>query len=631
MKKKFSLLILLFALVSHFACKPDLPGNVCRVIYLAGDATTTAADGTSSKLKHDDILPSTASVTTGPGSVVDLEFSDGNRIRVQENSSIRLSRFFDDQNLETTNIYVELGKFFTTMDQFADGTRYTIETDSVVLSTEGADLVIIVTNDKVSKVAVSDGRITYARKLDFEELETLRKSRPEMADRIEGLLIQETEVSANQKIEILPEEIKAVEEQLTRIIREANHTMGDHTDDIEKTEQILKDFTSVIEALIMESNETTVVAVDDADWEGTFSKNEIEMLRLDATSDKVKSTTTTLEKPVIEKVGTVKGIRLSDENIGLTAKSNQLYLTTAEGSVLYCIDPVTARLKWKFTDPLLENMYGYAVESSGQVIVGSPLVLIAVSNGNKVTEKGITRGPLFWSKPVETGGFLYIPTGNAIYTFRNKTFSELIGLGDVSGQIFLTTDSKRLFFADMNSKVVSVYDIAAGKITWESNILADRPYTEPVSSGGYLFIADGAKSIYRFSWKQGDVKGKIIHAGSGVVSNLILHNQNLYFVANDGNLYIVDMLTFDMARNIESVDSADRDFLLSKELLEFNGTLLFCSSHGKLFSYDTVDDTVTWYDLPGKTGERLVGSPVLVDDSVYFLSNVMNLYRWSRR
>jgi hypothetical protein len=150
----------------------------------------------------------------------------------------------------------------------------------------------------------------------------------------------------------------------------------------------------------------------------------------------------------------------------------------------------------------------------------------------------------------------------------------------------------------------------------------------PVISGDFIFVADIAGNIYKFNYPANETLPKIIKINSGVVSLPKIKNGYLYFIANDGFLYKVNISVFKSAIKIMRVDSSpDSNKYLTKEISIYDNIIYICSDVGKLFYYDIKSGQSKFVDINNKTKDSpLIGTPVKIGEYIYFIDDKFNIY-----
>jgi len=114
-----------------------------------------------------------------------------------------------------------------------------------------------------------------------------------------------------------------------------------------------------------------------------------------------------------------------------------------------------------------------------------------------------------------------------------------------------------------------------------------------------------------------------------VISNLILRDSYIYFIANNGWFYRINMLSFNKADKLFMADNdPNPDKYMTKKILMHNNEIYFSSDTGKLFKHDIINEKSELINIDdNKQGLPLIASPVKIDGVIYVIDIASNIYR----
>jgi outer membrane protein assembly factor BamB len=614
-------------------CKTSLSArNYCVVLYVEGTVYRESADGKSRvSLEIGDRLPSTAILVTEKGSVVELEYSDKSRIRLQESTRIQILQVLNRSVEEQTSIRVDMGQVFAELQEGIDETDYVVETDSIIINVDGARFVVTVDENAVSKVAVKEGSVTYSNRIKQEDLDAIIEIDPDFARRISDILVEEITIGEDEQVVIEKQQAEQLSrdlEMITADLRDLVNKYPDESnelalglDELEKDASIIRDASALY----------GVEEVSQADWDTVYAESEFNRLNSDSLDDKkyVAINRPRLFIPVTRKLSAGNKIRLTIKNTTVTTGGGLIMVSSTSNKSVYAIDPGSGKTVWTFSDSYMNSIYSSAYYSTGKYIIGTPDMLYVVDrSGNTLIRKPLERGVNFWAEPVEHGGILYIPTSSSLMTWDGTDIGVKKEFGSARGQLYTTAYSSILYSVDINSRNMSAFDLVKGEMSGVSQPFKGGVYTKPVITGGFIFLVDINGIWYRYPLDNVTVSPGLLQTKAGVVSNVVVYNNALYFVANDGNLYRLDAFTFKETVKLASIErDADSDTMITRHLLLHDDELYFASDRGSLYIYTPASGTGLFVDLDSSTGKPLVGSPVVIGDAVYVVDSDLAVYK----
>ncbi len=356
-----------------------------------------------------------------------------------------------------------------------------------------------------------------------------------------------------------------------------------------------------------------------------FSNNEKEN-NIDVNDSKEKNSEEKKIRLHIFKLPYKLKITLQEKNTAITGNKNYLFIADDSNNSVYCIDTKNKKVKWQFKDENFKSITAPVISFNNEMIFGSPDYLFILNdNGNIKIKKEIKNGPNYWTSPVGINKTLFIPTSQTIYKYNGSDIKQLDNFPDSKGPVYISYYSNKICFNDLNEKKVKIYDLNNNKIISESMELNQRSFMSPLITGNFIFIIDIGGMIYRFNLNSLNSMPEKLNINSGVMSNLIPYENNLYFTANDGYFYKININIFNSYEKIIKIDNDNnKDKYLTKKLLFFNDALFFCGENGTLFYFDCIGNNYKLIKINEST--QLIGSPILINKSIYLLDTSGNFY-----
>lgn len=313
-----------------------------------------------------------------------------------------------------------------------------------------------------------------------------------------------------------------------------------------------------------------------------------------------------------------------------TVRNNDKFIivTSNTNKSLYCIEPGNKEIKWTFTADTISYINSPAVLYNDTAILAADntLHVIDMEKGTIKQQLELRQSTTFWASPIQHKNDLIIPLTKALYLFNGETLEEIEEFSDTRGQLYISSYNQNLFVVDSIYAGIRGYDMEKRAVTWESEQLKEvNIFTTPVVYEDYLVIANSENDIYRFNHTVKSQSPLILRIGVGIASNFIPHEEYVYFVAQDGFFYRLDIEGFDYVEKLVKVDkNADLNTYLTKRLEIIDGKIYVASDTGNLFYYDVETNNHDFIE----TGSRspLVGNAVQIGEKVYFLDSKFSLY-----
>ena len=101
----------------------------CFVTYIEGNAYLIEPDNKEKDLHLGENLFETQAIKTANNSIVELQIGDSSVVRIKENSLLKISKLYKDQEIESTKFYFDNGKILAKPKDLTEGSSFEIETN----------------------------------------------------------------------------------------------------------------------------------------------------------------------------------------------------------------------------------------------------------------------------------------------------------------------------------------------------------------------------------------------------------------------------------------------------------------------------------------------------------------------
>jgi hypothetical protein len=578
------------------------------VVSVNGESSYADADGKSAYLEDGDLLSQAKIINTGPDSTLRIQSRSGSMVNIGPNSTLSIKHSSITSGRERTDLYLEQGKIVCDVSHGKAGSLFTVVTDIVTVTVTGTIFKVNVDN-KNCKVDVESGSVEITGFLDTDRIMLNEDARAVMTnEQINALLNMTLEINKGESINIDGSDQETWHNTLSSIVtryRESTLKDSNSSTAVDRLEKDLVMMTSVMEKDISVITGNNSLEIDNNQYQIEESPTERFF--------EVKVTATDSGPFNTYDTATSKG------------PGNTLLVSSDTDSSITAIDVLTGRIQWKFTNNELRNITSPAVFFGNRILIATPESLFITGKNGKLLETfKITQGTTFWSRPLVTANGIIVPTSKTVIHLFDEIPAEIEGLPTANGQIYLGKTESEYIMNYSNDLVIHQVDSRTKRVTWSSNKLEDRSFTEPLVINNRIYIAGSSGSITEFTpdRRKPTAKGKV---PAGLMSNLIHYDDKMYTVATDGYLYQIDSTNLKKIERLARVDNEpDVDTYRCKYLVIQNSLLYFNSDMGTLFVMD-IQSRDTWFVDCETGGNPLVGTPIHFGKSMIALSSDGNI------
>jgi outer membrane protein assembly factor BamB/TolB-like protein len=524
----------------------------------------------------------------------------------------------------------------------------------------------------ITKIAVNEGTVNCAKKIDIDNIEKIKEINPELAVKMLNISNLEISLSPGEKIEVPQEQISKIENKISsisiRIINEAEvkkTTQKNITNLVNQIENTsIKEITASTEKIIKTH------AIKEEEKNKVFNVNEFEDLRkkqedikakqaksennqvvkkeekkysvirdtINKNDDTKYNDTNTLSKTdteksknpeyIFKKKITGFDLKLSEVNTAVLSYDKLLYITDDKNKSIFCVDPETSKILWTYKDPSLKLLNTPAFPYKDFIIFSTYNNILILNNNGKVkTSLNISGGSGFWASPIVYKDTLYIPVSKGFYTYDGNSLKPVGNLPVFYGQLYPSNNNDSFFIVDSIYAGIFQFDFELNSIKWKSDKIQHNIYTTPAFSKNYMIISDAYDSMYRFDYLKGKTTPDILNINTGVLSNIISRDNSVFFIGKDGYFYKINVDIFSNSERIFKVDNnPDQNKYLTKKMLSTGDDLYFSSDTGRLFHYNIKSSLAEFINSDPAGNSPLIGTPAMINNMIYVMDTDANIY-----
>ncbi len=610
LKYGFALSSLLIIFLSvFFIIKLFIPAqNSCIVSSINGDVFSIKENKYKKRIKLNDNLKEKELISTKKNSEMKINIGNST-VTINENSELILSKLYKKKNTEKTNLYLNTGNFYFDLAKMDKDSFFQVETENILLSTIGTKFLINVTNIKDIVVVLNEGQLSIVIKFKNYNLSYIKKINKNFAKEIEATICDKIILNENEKIEISYNKFKEAEDEIAKIINSFSDELKKNKGSKDRINEIIKNAKVKI-----------------------FEITEIKKNILNKKHISSKDNITEIEKDLflIEKLPYTNNIELTEKNTYITNDNTNIYITSESNNQIYCIDCKTGKIKWKFSDEKMNGLTSPATSFDDIIVLSNPdNIFILNKKGEIKTSIKLEKGVNYWASPLKANNKIIIPASQNIYYYDGDSIKIIKEFGNSLGQIYASYYNNKLFCLDSNDQKIKIFDLIENKIIWTSSQIENRIFCYPSVIENNIYVSDFKNNFYKFGFKNDKTSPEIIKMGIGTVSNLVYNKNYIYFIANNGYFYSINLLKFNYAKKITSVDlNPNNNKYLTKKLLNDSDDIYFSSDTGKVFYYDCSENNFKFIEIENnKDNNPLIGSPIKINNGIYFIDSKFNIYK----
>jgi outer membrane protein assembly factor BamB len=550
-------------------------------------------------LKNNDI------VSTGLDSSLSIKINDSNII-LSELTEIKIMDLSKNKHKEITRFKLLKGNIYCSVKLPDKNSGFEVFTDNAKFCFRGTKFSVDITENNDIILKVEEGLVEISNYID--SIKNLRKIKyyPEVFNRLNNLISEKQLIRKGDRAYISDVFLKDFNLRLNNFVSGIFSINSGHLHDKDISEKI-----------------------------AMFEIESAQLINKTANSNTPDINEKVMKKETFEikKVSRLTGVNLKEISTGLSADKNSIYIASDSDNAVYCIDPAAGEIKWIFKDQNLKNITSNVYSWKNFIIVGSlNKIFILNKSGNVILSKDIEKGVNYWPDFIESDNKIYIPTSHNIYVYDGISINALENFPESIGQLFISTNDSQLFCFDLNSLDITIYDLNEKRIVKRLAKLKARAFMAPIICGKYLYIADINGNIYKYDQSIDNSIPKIIRINAGI-ADMIKNDGKLYFVADDGWFYQIDLNEFKTVYHLSKVDEHTTiDKNLTKKMMVNGNYIYYSADNGRIFYYNISNSDFKFIDIHENIGHKaLIGTPVKIGDSIYFMDLESDLFKLSKK
>jgi outer membrane protein assembly factor BamB len=207
-------------------------------------------------------------------------------------------------------------------------------------------------------------------------------------------------------------------------------------------------------------------------------------------------------------------------------------------------------------------------------------------------------------------------TGNDIWVFSGAENRYIGAALSDDGSIFAPDADENLYSLDSD-----------GRLQWTFTSEGES-WAQPVTDDecSCLFLSSMDHTVYAIDPQDGKQKWQTEELGGAVVGTPAFNNDGIIYVGTfGGRLFAIDAGD---GSTINEFATKDNAWIWSGPTLA-DGVLYFGDLKGNFYAVDAETLTQKWIREPEQDDEEIIGSPLVIDDHVFFTNNFGDLYKYS--
>ncbi len=592
--------------------------NICKVKNIKGKALLINIKNKKAiELSNGYNLSESSLINTEKNSVCELEIGNKSIIRLYDNTELNLKKLYKKNNIENTEISIKYGDVYFKPAKIETGSSFKVNTDYLVINVTGTEF-FVSENKNYSKIYVREGSISINLNIEIKKINKIKKINEELANKINDFIFEKITININEKIELSNSQFVELYSQTLKLIKTIEKELETNKKDTKKLNETIKNAHEKL--LILHEKRLSIIEKKNIQFDELqkiFKEDNKEVKQNDE------------NKFNIINPGFNLGLSFTEKNCAIISDNKNIYIASEKDKAIYCIDPVSKKLAWKFTSNWISTISCIPIVYNDKIIFGTPeYIFILNIDGSLFRINDLKNGPVYWPEIIKINDKIYVPTSKDLYEYNGNKFSLLENFPDFLGQIYISSDNKNIVALFLFEKRIRLYNLTDKKIIWESNMLKQRSFIKPIIINNHILICDCIGNIYKFDYDSNNSAQIILNLGVGIKTNIINKNDFIYFIADDGYFYGLNLNTFKNIDKIFKVDyTPDINKYFTKKLLLIDNYIFFSSDTGKIYCYDTGNNKTQFINIDSNIKNfPLVGTPVIINNNIFAVDTSSNIY-----
>jgi len=545
-------------------------------------------------------------IITDRNSTAEITFKNNTKININNESKLFIDQLSYNKKKNIEKLYLNNGKIELNVAKLNNNSLFEVKTGNIIIGVKGTIFSIENKNNNIHLI-VNKGSVYL--KLNILEINNkiiqISKLNKNIGSKVKDAIEERMYIEEGYELLLKEQEIKSINKDILDILLSLQTELKSYKSGKASLDSIISNLDSKI--INIKDSKKSILKL-------TYI-NKIGKVIIDNQKQGIK----------IAKLRNYPGILVSNNQIYISTDNKNIYLANDNDKSIYSIDAETGKINWKINNTDLLKVTNPVYIYKSRLIISSPeYIFIFNTDGSLIEKIKIKNGSIYSSKILIKDDILYIPGSENVYKYDGKSLSIFEEIPASLGQIFFELKSDLLFCVYPNKKNIIIYSFKENKVIYQSDKFDNRILNSPIIINDNIYIADIQNTFYKINYKNNSLNK--LNINSGVISNIIYLNNNLYFIDNNGWFNRVDINNFNKIIKIQDIDSkTDKEIYFSKKILKNKQYLYFCSNKGKLMKYNTLTSQIEFLDINNNYIE-LVGSPVLIENKIYFLDKKSSIY-----
>lgn len=603
-----------------FISKPDFGfmamKNISKIEELHGKANIIRNDkysalSTDYKIQNGDVI------ITETGSNASVKIGENSKININELSELKIISLNKRNKNEIDKLYLTKGKIECLINLPANDSTFEIFTDTSLFTIIGTKFNLEI--DSFNKVILNvfEGKVTVTNNLqNFGALNDIKGKNGNIYQQLKNTIENKIIIEKNSTITIDRSEFESMKNEINNYLKNSLDKLEKPDPNNSEKKDIINELNKFLlkhENIMTIKDDNPEISPEDTDSMASLEEKGIELI----------------EKNIdINKLPSNNNIILSDKYTQITADNENIYLASDGNKTIYCLDAKTGNLKWKFTDENISKITTQIKPYKNELVFAAPdAVYILNKNGTLKFKKNIIGGPIYWPSFLIIKDKLLIPSFKSIYQYDGNDISIFKEFSESSGQLYISEYSGNILFIDINDKNIKEIDIDSKEIIWTSEKFIDRVFMPAVSHKNEIFLGDISGNVYEVNYQSTNKVSAMLNVKAGIISNLIYYNNHLFFVANNGTFYKIN-INNNESKIITEVDKkSDKDKYFTKKIFSINNMIFYPTDTGNVFYYNLINNKNGFIEIKENPNQNaLIGTPVKIGEKIFFIDNKANVY-----
>ena len=217
MKSIFTGFLILAVVIVGMSCGKKADSTLSVQSFI-GDVKVVSPKGDHAPAPGETLAENDA-VTTGPSSLVDIMYGSSGIIRINENSSVTLSKLFSGEKNGETRINMDRGKMFVSLSKLSRDSSFEIKTTTSVAAVRGTAFRVLadstssqidVITGKIAVSPVKDGQVVPDIQTEVESSKSVVVDQKAVEEAVEKQAAPEAVAITSTAMKEIHEEVKNI-------------------------------------------------------------------------------------------------------------------------------------------------------------------------------------------------------------------------------------------------------------------------------------------------------------------------------------------------------------------------------------------------------------------------------------